>query len=147
MIEPFTPRGRDAFVRAQQTAALFASPQVGTEHVLFALAGGDDDVAAAIARAVDRDALQGRLQPAAREPEAEMTFTPAVKHGVERAFASARMHGQAFVGTAHLALGMIEAEPPPLNAGITLDALRADLERLTEADDGGNAPPGAKNAG
>lgn len=41
----------------------------------------------------------------------------------------------------HLALGVIEAEPPPLVDGVTLDEVRDEVERLARAYEGGAPKP------
>jgi ATP-dependent Clp protease ATP-binding subunit ClpA len=141
MWEPFTKPARTVIARVQETAQLFGSPVIGIEHFLFALAGGDDELAAVFARALDRDAVKARLGAVGREPTDETTFAEPAKHAIALSFQHALRLGQHFISAPHLALGVIEAEPPPLTDAVTLDEVRDEVERLARAYDGGAPTP------
>jgi ATP-dependent Clp protease ATP-binding subunit ClpC len=127
-------------VRAQEVAVLFGGSSVGTEHVLFALADGDDELGALLAGALDRDAIRQRLAAVSGAPGAELQFSDGAKRTVALAFANARRLGHNFIGPAHLALGALEAEPPPLAGAVSGAEVRTVLEHL--AQDEGDGEPG-----
>ncbi|MDB5093958.1 MAG: Negative regulator of tic competence ClpC/MecB [Candidatus Eremiobacteraeota bacterium] len=141
--EPFTADARHAMVRAQEVAVLFGGSSVGTEHVLFALADGDDPLAALLAGALDRDAIRARLGVVSGAPGAELQFSDGAKRTVALAFANARRLGHHFIAPAHLALGALEAEPPPLAGAVSAAEVRNAVERLTQ-DDGSGEPGGTR---
>ncbi len=141
--EPFSEPARRLMVRAQEVAAMFGASFIGTEHMIFALAEGDDPVGAVLAKAVDRDALREQLGTASRPPSTEMVFTPGSKRASELAFESARRLNHSYIGTAHVAMGIILAEPPPLLAAHQAQTLLADLEHVALHD----APPAPRRTG
>src|ERR1700680_2016192 len=128
MWEPFTEPARRAIVRAQEVAQMFASAFIGTEHIAFALAEHDDEVGRVLANSVDRDELREKLGSARGFPTQEMVFTPGAKHTIEFAFENARRLNHNYIGIAHIALGMLQSEPPPLRPGVDLPGLRAELD-------------------
>jgi len=135
MWEPFTQSARHAIVRAQEVAQMFASNYIGTEHIAFALAETDDEVGRIFATAIDRDALRERLGGARNLPKPEMVFTSAAKRAIELSFENARRLGHNFIGSAHLALGILQAEDDlPLRADADLGAVRAELEQAARSD-------------
>ena len=128
MWEPFTEPARHAIVRAQEVAQMFGASYIGTEHMVFALAERDDPVGAALTNAVDRDALREQLGNVTEAPVAEMVFRSAAKQSIELAFENARRLDHNFIGTAHLALGILASTaPPPLLPGHDADSLRLAL--------------------
>ena len=112
---------------------MFGSSTVGTEHVAFALAEGDDAVATAWAESLDRNAIRERLGVAHGAPSTEMAFAVSAKRAIEFAFENARRLSHNFIGTPHLALGVLATDdPPPLIAGVDLVMLRARLDAIAE---------------
>jgi ATP-dependent Clp protease ATP-binding subunit ClpA len=137
MWEPFSERARRAVVRAQQVAQTFGSSTIGTEHLAFALAEGDYRLGETLAHAIDRDGLRERLGAVSASPSAEMTFTGGAKHAIELAFSNAHRLDQGYIGSAHLALGVLESgDPLPLRPEVDLDALRAAIDRIAQAGEG-----------
>jgi ATP-dependent Clp protease ATP-binding subunit ClpA len=129
MWEPFTEGARRSIVRAQEVAQMFGSSSIGTEHLTFALAESDDEVGSALANAVDREAMRRLLGVVNASPTEEMRFGDDAKRSMELAFESARRLNQNFIGTSHLALGIIQSwNPPPLAPSTDSAALRAALE-------------------
>jgi hypothetical protein len=129
MWEPFSEDARRAVVRSQEVAQMFGANYIGTEHMIFALAEGDDAVGAALAKAVDRDALRKELGDVSRAPTDEMVFTAGAKRSIELAFENARRLDHNIIGTAHLALGILGTpDPPPLLPGEDIGVLRAALD-------------------
>ena len=135
MWEPFTEPSRRAIVRAQEVAQMFGSHYIGTEHVSFALAEGDNEVGRIFAGAIDRDAIRERLGDVSRAPEIEMVFTTGAKRAIETAFENARRLNHNYIGLAHLALGVLDSgDPPPLAAGRDVGEIREELSRVASAD-------------
>jgi ATP-dependent Clp protease ATP-binding subunit ClpA len=128
MWEPFSEPARRAIVRAQEVAQMFGANFIGTEHMIFALAEADDAVGAALTNAVDRDALREQLGNVSQAPVVEMVFTTAAKQSIELAFENARKLSHNYIGTGHVALGILaSAEPPPLLPDHDADSLRLAL--------------------
>jgi len=150
MWEPFSEPARRAVVRAQEVAQMFGANFISTEHMIFALAEGDDPVGAALTNAVDRDALRVQLGNVSQAPVVEMVFTAAAKQSIELAFENARKLNHNYIGTAHVALGILgSAQPPPLLPGHDADALRVALI-LAATHDGPEAkqkPPWKRSEG
>ena len=143
MWEPFTEPARRLIVRAQEVAQMFGAHFIGTEHMVFALGEGDDPVGHVLANAVDRDALRERLGSVSGPPTQEMAFTAASKRSIELAFESARRFNHNYIGTAHLAIGIILAEPPPLLPAHQAATLLVDLEHVATHDE----PPPSRKTG
>lgn len=143
MWEPFTEDARQAIVRAQAVAQMFGSSTIGTEHLAFALDEGGDATATALAQSLDREAIKQRLGVARGAPSAEMVFGVSAKRAIEYAFENARRLKHNFIGTPHLALGMLATDdPPPLVEGVDLGMLRARLDAVAQS-----APPPSALAG
>ena len=128
MWEPFSEPARRAVVRSQEVAQMFGASFIGTEHMTFALAETDDAVGAALAKAVDREALRKLLGDVSRAPTDEMVFTSGAKRSIELAFENARRLNHNYIGSAHIALGILESEPPPLRPDEDIGVLRAALD-------------------
>jgi ATP-dependent Clp protease ATP-binding subunit ClpC len=140
MWEPFTAPARRAVVRSQEVAQMFGAHYIGTEHMIFALGEGDDPVGAALATAVDRNAIREQLGSVSRAPSAEMVFSRGAKQSIELAFENARRLNHPYIGTAHMALGILaSAEPPPLVPGHDAASLRAALEQVAAHDEPASA--------
>src|SRR5947209_4682910 len=135
MWEPFSSSARHAVVRSQEVAQMFGANFIGTEHLIFALAENDDAVGAALANAVNRDALRRQLGEVSSAPTHEMVFTPGAKRSIELAFEAARRLSHNYIGSGHLALGIIAAEPPPLLPSHDIAAVRAALEQAATHDE------------
>jgi ATP-dependent Clp protease ATP-binding subunit ClpA len=113
---------------------MFGSGSIGTEHIAFALAEGDDDVAALLAGSLDRDAIRERLGSLSEAPKREMDFTSEAKRAIERAFVNARRLNHKSIGVAHIALGLLDTgDPPRLAAGGDVTILRAALDGAATA--------------
>jgi ATP-dependent Clp protease ATP-binding subunit ClpC len=143
MWEPFTEPARRIVVRSQEVAQMFGAHYIGTEHMIFALGEADDPVGAALATAVDRNAIRVQLGSVSRAPVAEMVFSQGTKQSIELAFENARRLNHGYIGTAHMALGILaSSEPPPLLPGHGAAALREALEQVAMHDE----PPSSKHA-
>jgi hypothetical protein len=140
MWEPFSEPARRAVVRAQEVAQMFRGPYIGTAHMLFAIAERDDPVGAALTNAVDRDALREQLESVSQGAVAEMVFTSGAKRAIELAFENARRLNHNYIGTAHLALGIVGSEPPALLPGHDVLSLTAALVLVAQHDGPAVAP-------
>jgi ATP-dependent Clp protease ATP-binding subunit ClpA len=133
MWEPFTEPARRMMVRSQEVAAMFGSPMIGTEHMIFTLAETDDEVGAALTKAIDSDALRSKLGAAGNAPFQEMVFSTGAKRSIELAFEAARKFKQNFVAPPHIAIGILgSGDPPPLLATSDATTLRIALELAAE---------------
>jgi hypothetical protein len=133
MWEPFTEPARQMIVRSQQVAAMFGSPTIGTEHMIFTLAETDDEVGAALTQSVDSEALRSKLGAAGKAPSQEMVFSTGAKKSIELAFEAARKLKQHFVAPPHIAIGILgSGDPPPLLGTSDATALRIALELAAE---------------
>jgi ATP-dependent Clp protease ATP-binding subunit ClpA len=136
MWEPFNEGARRTIVRAQEVAQMFASTFIGTEHIAFALAEGDDEVGRIVAGALDRDEMREALGAASNRPTQEMVFTPAAKRSIELAFENARRLGHHFIAAGHLALGVFQSDDTlPVRAGTDLRAVYAELDQAAGVED------------
>jgi hypothetical protein len=137
MWEPFSEPARRAIVRAQEVAQVFGSTYIGTEHIAFALAEGDDDVGHLFANALDRDAMRERLGAVTRAPVQEMVFSPDAKRAIESAFEHARRLGHNSITPAHIALGVLSSgDPPPLLPGGNVARLHERLDVVAAHEEG-----------
>jgi ATP-dependent Clp protease ATP-binding subunit ClpA len=135
MWEPFTEPSRRVIVRAQEVAQMFSSHFIGTEHIAFALAEGDNEVGRIFAGAIDRGAIRERLGEVSSAPVVEMVFTGGAKRAIETAFENARRLNHNYIGLAHLALGILDSgDTPPLVAGTDVGQVREELNRAAIAD-------------
>jgi ATP-dependent Clp protease ATP-binding subunit ClpA len=136
MWEPFNEGARRTIVRSQEIAQMFASSFIGTEHIAFALAEGDDEVGRIVAGAIDRDAMREALGAASNRPTQEMVFTPAAKRSIELAFENARRLSHRFIAAGHLALGVFQSDDKlPVRAGTDLRTVFAELDQAAGVED------------
>jgi len=134
--EPFSEGARKAVVRAQELPQGSETRCLGVEHLAVALADGDDDIGRLLSDAFEYTALEADARVDAQQ---QMVFTRAAKRTIELAFANARRLNHSYIGSAHLALRLLEiSEAPPLRAGVDLAELRMSLDAITDA---GNVNP------
>jgi len=143
----FTSRLRRVLAEARTIAADMRHPSVGPEHILLSIVR-ESEVAEspqgsaiqALARcgvdpAALRAAVVAQLRPGTGEArqDHELPYTTAAKSTMEFAFAEARLHAHAHIGTEHLLLGLLR-EATSIAAqvmqaqGLTLTGLRAAIE-------------------
>jgi ATP-dependent Clp protease ATP-binding subunit ClpC len=142
--ERFTERAKKVLTLAQQEAQAAHHGYIGTEHLLLALLGEASGLGAValsnLGVRIDRvrDAIQAVLSDQAPiEPPTTVVPTARVKRVVEISFEEARRMGHNYVGTEHLLLGLlIEGEGIAAmvlaDLGVTLEAARAEIERLLQ---------------
>ncbi|MEW6217420.1 MAG: Clp protease N-terminal domain-containing protein, partial [Candidatus Bipolaricaulota bacterium] len=118
-------QARDLLQAAAQVAVGFGKKELDTEHVLHALT--ESEVVREILRKlklsaedvrghVEHNAPRGELR-AAKGETVRVGITPRVKAVLERAFATSRELGHAYVGPEHLLVGLVE-EPDGLGGDI-----------------------------
>jgi ATP-dependent Clp protease ATP-binding subunit ClpC len=133
MFERFSPRARQAIVRAQEESRLLSHNYIGTEHILLGLLAEQGGVAARALNSLDislgaaRDQVREIIGQGTQEQSGHIPFTPRAKKVLELSLREAMRLRSEIIGTEHLLLGLI-AEGDGVGAQI--------LERL-------GAPPDA----
>ena len=136
MFDRYTDRARTVVVRAGEEAVQLRHSEVGTAHLLIALAAVEDGLAARVLRrlGMSADDLRGRvtgIMPAGRKAvEPGLPFTPGGRQALEAAASIARGLGVAAVDTEHILLA-VAAEPKGIAARIFRD-LGLDADRLRD---------------
>ena len=126
MFEKFTDKARKVMSIAQEEARSLNQMYVGTEHLLLALIKEGDGIAAQALAKLDVTyeetlATVRGLTPDETEPTpgGHIPFTPRAKRVLEGAYRETMAHGQTYIATEHLLLGIV-AE----GNGRAMDALR-----------------------
>jgi ATP-dependent Clp protease ATP-binding subunit ClpA len=154
VFERTTQAARVAIVQAQEEARSTGQDQIGGGHLLIALAGGTDSLAARALAAlgVSQDAL--RQQVLARtgvhppDPQGHIPFSEDGRAAIRRSLQVAIGRHQEHVSTGHLLLALTEvsggdAQPVLTGLGI-LDQVRQETGALLDAEpDSEGAPPSA----
>ena len=127
MFEKFTDRARKVMSLAQDEARSLGQMYVGTEHLLLALIKEGDGVAAQALAKLDvtydetlatvKQLSQDETEPV---PGGHIPFTPRTKRVLEAAYRETMTHGQTYIATEHLLLGIVSE-----GNGRAMDALRA----------------------
>ena len=127
MFEKFTDRARKVMSLAQDEARNLGQMYVGTEHLLLALIKEGDGVAAQALAKLDvtydetlatvKQLSQDETEPV---PGGHIPFTPRTKRVLEAAYRETMTHGQTYIATEHLLLGIVSE-----GNGRAMDALRA----------------------
>jgi len=133
MWEPFSEPGRSLIVSAQQIAKKAGHGYIGTEHILCALVRSDSEVGRLMADAVDRAAIEANCTNGGGAVQ-EMVFSGGAKRVIAKAFENARGINDTYIGTKHIALGILDVDdPPPLLPGTDMAALRRAIASVAEA--------------
>lgn len=143
----FTERVRRVLASARRHTARLGHEYVGTEHLLLGLLDEDTDFVCAAALAnldVDttklRDSIERSLKPGERRADdIDFPYTSRAKKVLEFAMGEARKLAHSYVGTEHILLGLIREEngiaaQVLTEAGVTLDAARTEIVRLTQPE-------------
>ena len=158
MFGRFTERAKKVLIQAQQEAKEMGCPYVGTEHVLLALIGEGEGVAAKVLAGLGIDAERVRqavtqmVEAAKGQAVSEPVITPRSKMVLELSIDEARRMGVGYVGTEHLLLGLIrEGEGVAaqiLNAyGADQGKVRALIAQMMGGQPGGSPAPGGPSCG
>lgn len=136
VLESFDEEARAAVTLAQEEAARLGHGQAGTGHLLLALLGDDEGVAARalVALGVTPDEVRERItQVGGRGEEGSLErgpFNPRLARVLELAPREAARAGRERVGGGHLLLGLVrEANSVAVRVLSALDASPADVRR------------------
>ncbi len=126
MFEKFTDKARKVMSLAQEEARALGQMYVGTEHLLLALIKEGEGVAAQALAKLEvtydetletvRDLTSTDNEPV---PGGHIPFTPRAKRVLEDAYRETMTHGQTYIATEHLLLGIVSE-----GNGRAMDALR-----------------------
>ena len=134
MWEPFTESARRSVVLAQEAAERRGQASIGGEHLLLGVVAEGRSPAAAALRTggVTAERFGAAVGDERAQPDGgPMIFAPDAKHAIEKAFMEARQLDQRYVGTAHIALGAMDA--PKGNTAQLLRAIGVDPGALRDA--------------
>ena len=127
MFEKFTDKARKVMSIAQDEARNLGQMYVGTGHLLLALIKEGEGIAAQALAKLDvtyEETLHTIKELSTEEtepvPGGHIPFTPRAKRVLEGAYRETMTHGQTYIATEHLLLGIV-AE----GNGRAMDALRA----------------------
>jgi ATP-dependent Clp protease ATP-binding subunit ClpC len=153
VFERFTPQAREVVGVAQSEAHLMHHAHIGTEHLLVALARGEDDAAALLHRhGLTGERTRAEVVRMVGMGEAggngQLPFTPAARDALEQTVAVAMRLGHEHGDSGHLLLAILR-QPDALARRILLGAgaaprdVRAELiARLSERPGGAPRDPG-----
>ncbi len=149
MFEKFTDKARKVMGIAQEEARGLGQMYVGTEHLLLGLIKEKDGIAAqALAKLdVTYDETIATIRGLTAEeaepvPGGHIPFTPRAKRVLESAYRETMTHGQTFIATEHLLLGIVaEGNGRAMDAlramGLSADAVRNAVSELIAKEDEG----------
>ena len=142
MFEKFTDKARKVMSLAQDEARSLGQMYVGTEHLLLALIKEGEGIAAQALEKLDitydealatvRDLTPSENEPV---PGGHIPFTPRAKRVLEGAYRETMTHGQTYISTEHLLLGIVaEGNGRAMDAlrqmGVSADAVRNAVNEL-----------------
>ena len=142
MFEKFTDKARKVMSLAQDEARNLGQMYVGTEHLLLALIKEGEGVAAqALAKLdVTYDETLATVRGLTNQdnepvPGGHIPFTPRAKRVLEGAYRETMTHGQTYIATEHLLLGIVaEGNGRAMDAlrqmGVSGDAVRNAVNEL-----------------
>jgi len=152
MFEKFTDKARKVMSLAQDEARNLGQMYVGTEHLLLALIKEGDGIAAQALSKLDVTydetlATVKELATAETEPVpgGHIPFTPRAKRVLEDAYRETMTHGQTYIATEHLLLGIVsEGNGRAMDAlrtmGVSGDAVRNAVNELIAKSGQANGP-------
>ncbi|WP_138759215.1 ATP-dependent Clp protease ATP-binding subunit [Modestobacter altitudinis] len=139
---------REVVSAAARQAAEWGSPDLDTEHLLWALAGHEPTRTLLSRSGADPDRLKSDLaglltrgEPTGQAP----ALTPAAKRALLDAHQVSRASGSTYIGPEHLLFAL--SLNPDSGAGRVLGAARVTPEALQRAAAGGPVPAGAGSGG
>ena len=154
MFDKFTDRARKVMSLAQDEARNLGQMYVGTEHLLLALIKEGEGIAAQALTKLDvsyeealttvKELTTGVGEPV---PGGHIPFTPRAKRVLEDAYRETMTHGQSYIATEHLLLGIVSegngrAMDALRNMGVSGDAVRNAVDELaSQAPDTSTSGP------
>ena len=157
MFDKFTDKARKVMSLAQEEARGLDQLYVGTEHLLLALIKEGEGIAAQALAKLDvtydetlatvKELTTGSGDPV---PGGHIPFTPRTKRVLEDAYRETMTHGQTYIGTEHLLLGIVsEGNGRAMDAlrtmGVSGDAVRNAVEELIESGTPGGSGPAVQD--
>ncbi|MBB3674603.1 ATP-dependent Clp protease ATP-binding subunit [Modestobacter versicolor] len=139
---------REVVSAAAQQAAAWGSPDLDTEHLLWALAGHEPTRTLLSRSGADPDRLQADLaaQLGRGEPTGQgLALTPAAKRALLDAHQVSRASGSTYIGPEHLLFAL--ALNPESGAGRVLGSSRVTPEAVQRAAAGGPVPTSGGSGG
>lgn len=152
MFEKFTDKARKVMSLAQEEARSLGQMYVGTEHLLLGLIKEGDDIAAQALANLDvtyeetlatvRDLTKGESEPV---PGGHIPFTPRAKRVLEDSYRETMSHGQTYISTEHLLLGIVRegngsAMTVLARMGVSADAVRNAVNELIDKSSDAKGP-------
>ena len=152
MFEKFTDKARKVMSLAQDEARSLGQMYVGTEHLLLALIKEGEGIAARRSRSSTSPmtSADNRARPHAQRdrarPGGHIPFTPRAKRVLEGAYRETMTHGQTYISTEHLLLGIVsEGNGRAMDAlrqmGVSADAVRNAVNELMAKQPSEGAQP------
>ena len=150
MFEKFTDKARKVMSLAQEEARSLGKMYVGTEHLLLALIKEGEGIAAQALQKLDvtyeetiatvREISSEVSEPV---PGGHIPFTPRAKRVLEDAYRETMTHGQTYIATEHLLLGIVaEGDGRAMTAlsrmGVSGDAIRNAVSELIASNSNGS---------
>jgi hypothetical protein len=128
----FTPRARSVVVESQNRAHAAGNDEIQPAHILLALFTDSDSLAMRMlgGQGVDAEAATAAvtLPPAVDEMPALIPFSGSARKVLELTFREALRLGHNYIGTEHILLALLEAEP----GDGPLQALGVDKQRVED---------------
>lgn len=152
MFEKFTDKARKVMSLAQEEARSLGQMYVGTEHLLLGLIKEGDGIAAQALANLDvtydetlatvRDLTKGESEPV---PGGHIPFTPRAKRVLEDSYRETMSHGQTYISTEHLLLGIVRegngsAMTVLARMGVSADAVRNAVNELIDKSSDAKGP-------
>ena len=152
MFEKFTDKARKVMSLAQEEARALGQMYVGTEHLLLGLIKEGDGIAAQALANLDityeetlatvRDLTKGESEPV---PGGHIPFTPRAKRVLEDSYRETMSHGQTYISTEHLLLGIVRegngsAMTVLARMGVSADAVRNAVNELIDKSSDAKGP-------
>ena len=144
MFEKFTDKAKKVMSLAQDEARGLGQMYVGTEHLLLALIKEGGGIAAQALEKLEisyEEALATIKELSKSEekevPGGHIPFTPRTKRVLENAYRETMLHGQTYISTEHLLLGIVrEGNGSAMTAlarlGVSADAVRNAVNDLID---------------
>ncbi len=152
MFEKFTDKARKVMSIAQDEARNLGQMYVGTGHLLLALIKEGEGIAAQALAKLDvtyEETLHTIKELSTEEtepvPGGHIPFTPRAKRVLEGAYRETMTHGQTYIATEHLLLGIVaEGNGRAMDAlrtlGLSGDAVRNAVNELIDKNKGSEGP-------
>lgn len=147
--QPYTDRAAKVMKLAEKEARQLNHAYIGTEHILLALAGQSEGVAAEVLDklGIGTDALQGELKKLIKTGSETVTKSrlpqsPRAKKTLKHARNEARALDHDYIGTEHILLGLMRekegvAAQMLANLGVSFDVARSEVLDFVKPGPGG----------